>query len=522
MSNARSRPVELVAHSDSGLAQEENALLLVRLRAVTFLLTAGFALVWVRDMIYGEGTAWQLQALATLAMAFLSTLLSATRSVSARGLKVAEAAALGLAGGVVAVHLWDALVSGTARNDATALTAGAKEAVVGTTIVLFTYALLIPAPPGRAWRSIAAIAAFPVATEGLLFLVHPEVFHLARRIAAVQSVGETVFLLVTVALLAGYGAYLANTMRVRSREARQFNQYRLRNKIGSGGMGEVYHAEHRLLKRACALKLIRSEQAGNPRSLERFEHEVRATALLSDPNIVEVYDYGRTEDGTFFYVMEYLRGLNLEDLVSRHGPVPPGRVIYLLRQACQALAEAHADGLIHRDLKPANIFAAKRGRRFDFVKVLDFGLVERVAAQNDPGPSPRRTVCGSPQFMAPEQITGDRAVDQSCDLYALGGVAYALLTGRPPFAGETAAQLMEAHVHHPVVPPSRHRPDIPPDLEQVVLRCLAKDPGERFRSAEELDTVLSACASANEWDARQAGRWWEKFEPTSGAGAHVG
>ena len=289
-------------------------------------------------------------------------------------------------------------------------------------------------------------------------------------------------------MLAGYGAYLVHTMHVRARDARQFNQYRLRDEIGAGGMGEVYLAEHRLLKRPCALKVIRPERAGDPRSLERFEHEVRATALLSDPNIVEVYDYGRTEDGTFFYVMEYLHGLSLDELVERHGPMPPGRVIYLLRQACEALAEAHAAGLIHRDLKPANLFAARRGRRYDFLKVLDFGLVEVVAARHEVGPSRERAVCGTPQYMAPEQITGDRAIDRRCDLYALGGVAYTLLTGRPPFAGETAAEVMKAHVRDPVVPPSHHRPDIPPDLEQVVLRCLAKDPDGRFQGAEELET----------------------------------
>jgi eukaryotic-like serine/threonine-protein kinase len=287
-------------------------------------------------------------------------------------------------------------------------------------------------------------------------------------------------------------------------------------------MGEVYLAEHRLLKRVCALKVIRPDRAGDPRSLERFEHEVRATARLSDPNIVEVYDYGRTEDGTFFYVMELLHGLNLDDLVSRHGPLPPGRVIYLLRQACQALAEAHAAGLIHRDLKPANIFAARRGRRYDFVKLLDFGLVELVAAQHESGPSRKRVFGGTPQYMAPEQITGDRAVDRGCDLYALGGVAYTLLTGRPPFERESATEVKNAHLRDPVVPPSHHRPDIPPDLEKVVLCCLAKDTDGRFQSADELEKALSDCTSAQEWDARKAVGWWEEFEPPGAAPALVG
>jgi serine/threonine-protein kinase len=504
--------VELVADSASRFAEEANALLLVRLRAVTFLLSAGLALVLVRDLIFGRGPGWPFQAAATVAMMFLATLLSAARSGSERVLRVVEAAAFGLAAGVVAFHLWHAQLSGTARGDAMALAAGSKDAVIGTTIVLFIYALLIPAPPGRAWRSIAALAACPLATEALLYLLHPEVFRLARQAATVQRVGETVSLLATAAVLAGYGAYLVHTMHVRARDTRQFNQYRLRDEIGAGGMGEIYRAEHRLLKRTCALKVIRPERAADPRSLAQFEHEVRATALLSDPNTMEVYDYGRTEDGTCFYVMEYLQGLTLDELVGRHGPMPPGRVIYLLRQACEALAEAHAADLIHRDLKPANLFAARRGRRYDFLKLLDFGLVEVVGTRHEVGPGRERTVCGTPQYMAPEQITGDRAIDRRCDLYALGGVAYTLLTGRPPFLGETATEVMNAHVRHPVEPPSRHRSDLPADLEDVILRCLAKDPDGRFQSAEELELALSACASAREWDARKAAGWWEEFE----------
>ena len=311
-------------------------------------------------------------------------------------------------------------------------------------------------------------------------------------------------------------------MRIKARDARQFNQYRLRDQIGAGGMGEVYLAEHRLLKRPCAIKVIRPERSEDPRALERFEHEVRTTAGLSGPNIVEVYDYGRTEDGTFFYVMEYLQGMSLEELVARHGPLPPGRVIYLLRQACEALAEAHAAGLIHRDLKPANIFAARRGRRYDFVKLLDFGLVEAVPSRHESGRSREGRGPGSPQYMAPEQITGDRAPDRSCDLYGLGGVAYTLLTGRPPFEGDTVAQVLNAHVNDPVVPPSRHRPDIPRDLEEVVLRCLAKDPTDRYHGAEEVETILAACTSADDWDARKAADWWKTFEPSRVALAALG
>lgn len=513
MSEAPRTPMELIEGSGPPLAEEENALLLVRLRAATVLLSAGMALVVARDLLLGRGAIWPFQAAATVVMMALAALLSAARSGSGRGLRMAEAAAFGLTAAVVAVHLWHAQLSGTARGDATALEAGSKDAVIGTTIVLFIYALLVPAPHGHAWRSIAAIAACPVATEAILFLVHPEVFRMARQAATVQRVGETASLLLIATALAGYGAHVVRTMHVRAREARQFNQYRLRDEIGAGGVGEVYLAEHRLLKRPCALKLIRPERAGDPAALERFEREVRATALLSDPNTLAVYDYGRAEDGTCYYVMEYLDGLSLEELVARHGPMPPGRVIYLLRQACGALAEAHAAGLIHRDLKPANLFASRRGRRHDFLKLLDFGLVDVVGARHEAGSGRDRTVCGTPEYMAPEQARGERSLDGRCDLYALGGVAYSLLTGHPPFRGTTSMEVMNAHIREPVVPPSHLRAEIPRDLEEVVLHCLAKDRDGRIPGAEELERALSACASAREWDAQKAADWWAEFEP---------
>jgi eukaryotic-like serine/threonine-protein kinase len=212
--------------------------------------------------------------------------------------------------------------------------------------------------------------------------------------------------------------------------------------------------------------------------------------------------------------MEFLQGMSLEELVAVHGVLPPERVIYLLRQACEALAEAHAAGLIHQDLKPANLFAARRGRRYDFVKLLDFGLVESVPSQQEPGRIRKGMGPGSPQYMAPEQITGDRVLDQRCDLYGLGGVAYTLLTSQPPFGGNTVDQMLNSHVHDPVVPPSRLRPDIPRDLEEVVMRCLAKDPIDRYQGAEELEATLAACTSADGWDARKAADWWKTFEPS--------
>ncbi len=198
-------------------------------------------------------------------------------------------------------------------------------------------------------------------------------------------------------------------------EAQQLGQYRLRRQLGAGGMGEVYLAEHQLLKRPCAVKLVRPGIESCPKALERFEREVRLTATLSHPNTVEIYDYGRTEDGTYYYVMEYLQGLSLAELVERHGPVPPARAVYLLRQVCQALRKAHAAGLIHRDIKPSNIFASRRGGRDDVAKLFDFGLVLSLAKNGAPQTSGEGRIFGTPLFMSPEQATrrsGDRRAER--------------------------------------------------------------------------------------------------------------
>ena len=222
-------------------------------------------------------------------------------------------------------------------------------------------------------------------------------------------------------------------------------------------MGEVDLAEHVLLKRPCAVKLIRAVCAASAAALERFEREVQLTAALSHPNIVDIYDYGRAEDGTYYYVMEYLNGLTLAELVERHGELPPGRVVYLLRQVCEALREAHAADLIHRDLKPSNIFAARRGQTGDVAKLLDFGLVLPRAGSSGAHLSGEGQILGTPLYMSPEQATGGRELDGRSDLYSLGAVAYFLLTGRPPFDREDGIAALIAHARDPVVPPSRFR-----------------------------------------------------------------
>jgi serine/threonine-protein kinase len=320
--------------------------------------------------------------------------------------------------------------------------------------------------------------------------------------------GFDALVLLVLALRPGFGNHALSRLRRPAAAAGQLGPYRLRQRIGAGAMGEVYLAEHQLLKRPCALKLIRPERVGDPRALARFEREVRLTATLSHPNTVEVYDYGRTSGGAYYYVMEYLPGLSLEELVERHGPLPPGRAVYLLRQVCQALREAHAVGLIHRDIKPSNVIAARRGGLDDVAKLLDFGLARPAAPAPAPDLSAAGQILGTPLFMSPEQATGDRELDRRSDIYSLGAVAYYLLTGRPPFGGTGGLAVLIAHARDPVVPPSLILTGVPEDLERVVLRCLAKDAADRFADAESLERALGACACSGDWDQDRAARWW--------------
>jgi serine/threonine-protein kinase len=312
--------------------------------------------------------------------------------------------------------------------------------------------------------------------------------------------------LIIVAVGSTVGAHMISRLRRQVVEARQLGQYRLRRRIGGGGMGEVYLAEHQLLKRPCAVKLIRQDRETDPTALARFEREVRLTATLSHPNTVQIYDYGRTEDGTYYYVMELLEGLSLAELVGRHGPLPPARAVYLLRQICQALSEAHAAGLIHRDIKPSNILSARSGGMDDVAKLLDFGLVRPAGWTIAPHLSEEGQILGTPLFMSPEQATGGRRLDERSDIYSLGAVAYYLLTGRPPFDTEGGLGAMIAHVHDPVVPPSQCLAGIPGDLERVVLRCLAKDRADRFPDAASLERALGECACSGDWDQGRASR----------------
>ncbi len=503
--SAKTKPTPILPHSST----ETNALLQARLRAAGTFFSVVLALTLVRDLLYHEAVAWQLQVAMILAIATCVALLSAPRTFGSLWLRVCEASIFGLAALLLAIRLYDAMLAAATRGDAVTMMAWSKNMIIMSMLLMFSHALFIPGTWQRACRFAIAFAALPVAMSILLLFSHPKLLEVVREVATAERIARDLALLIIAGSLSVYGTHVLGSLRLEAFKAKQLNQYQLRDKIGSGGMGEVYLAEHQLLKRPCAIKLIRPDKAGDPHALARFEREVRAMARLTHPNTVEIYDFGATPDGTFYYVMEYLHGMTLEELTAIHGPQPSGRVIHLLRQTCGALAEAHAAGMIHRDIKPANIFAARRGGEYDFAKLLDFGLVkESTRDPNDALLSHPQALRGTPQFMAPEQITRERPVDPRSDLYALGGVAYLMLTGRAPFEGENAAEVMIAATRDPVVPPSHVVLHVPKDLESIVVRCLAKDPAERYASAVELERSLASCVDAGSWTAAEAAKWW--------------
>jgi serine/threonine-protein kinase len=295
-------------------------------------------------------------------------------------------------------------------------------------------------------------------------------------------------------------------LRSEVREARRLGQYVLEQKIGEGGMGEVYRAWHGMMRRPTALKLLRSDHA-EQKDLVRFEREVQLTARLTHPNTITIFDYGRTADGVFYYAMELLDGATLQRIVEVDGPQEEGRVVRILTMACGALAEAHAVGLIHRDIKPANIMLCTQGGERDVVKLLDFGLVKELAVEGDVGVSVAGTLAGTPLYMAPESITAPGSVDARTDLYALGAVAYYLLAGSEVFRGQTIVEVCGAHLHREPDPFEARGVSISAELEAIVRECLEKKPDRRPQSALELRRRLEACAIAP-WDGERARTWW--------------
>jgi hypothetical protein len=365
-------------------------------------------------------------------------------------------------------------------------------AVFGVPMILVTTVLVPVSDGGLAWRALDS-GAYP---------------WLPATTAMIWG-----FAIITCTVI----SWVMYGLRAEVREARRLGQYVLEQKIGEGGMGEVYRARHGMMRRPSAIKLLRADRAGEI-DLGRFEREVQLTARLSHPNTITIFDYGRTHDGVFYYAMELLDGATLQRIVAVGGAQPAGRVVRILTMMCGALTEAHAIGLIHRDIKPANIMLCTQGGERDVVKLLDFGLVKEFEVGREVELTGASMVVGTPQYMAPESIIAPDSVDARTDIYAVGAVAYYLLAGADVFDGKSIVEVCSQHLHKAPEPLSARGLAIPAELEAVVLDCLNKDPERRPQSAVELRRRVEACP-VEPWDSATALAWWRAYAPELDADA---
>jgi eukaryotic-like serine/threonine-protein kinase len=381
------------------------------------------------------------------------------------------------------------------------------------------YTVVVPTRPRKALLvTLASVASVPLMV-GWMIVTGRTTFQPGLE----QFFFAIVFPYLLIAGLAYAGQCVVYALGKEATRAQELGSYRLVKRLGQGGMGEVWRADHRLLARPAAIKLLRPSlttdgSGAAENALRRFEREAQVTAQLRSPHTVELWDFGVANDGRFYYVMELLDGMTLETLVKRHGPLPAERVIYLLRQLCHSLAEAESRGLVHRDIKPANVFVCRYGGDFDFVKVLDFGIVKVTHGDASPNVGVTMTqenvLRGTPAFIAPEQVLAQGEIDIRADLYAAGCVAYWLLTAELVFKADTAIGIMMHHAQSAPIPPSeRTELPIPPELDRLVMSCLEKDPARRPQTARALSERLSTIEVAAPWTDERARQWWLRHEP---------
>ncbi|WP_236516326.1 serine/threonine-protein kinase [Sandaracinus amylolyticus] len=487
--------------SDGGRALLQSRLALFG-RVMVLLTLLGYAMTNLVTLASGQGGVEELVSGSSLAMLGAIVALLVVWLVARGGpLPMGALRALDVIGMVVPATLLDVmalLLSVELRPD---LHSRHLVMLLVTTNMAIARAVLVPSRPG--WTAaIGCAAALPA-----LVLA-----------AAADGPGEPqmraayafTWLLIAV-MTSTFASRVIYGLRRRVREATRLGRYTLVETLGAGGMGVVYRAEHAMLRRPTAVKLLDLTEVGE-RGLARFEREVQLTAQLTHPNTIAIYDYGRTPDGVFYYAMELVDGLDLEALVRAHGPQPAARVAHLLRQACGSLAEAHEAGLVHRDIKPSNLVVSRRAGQGDVLKVLDFGLVKDVRGEaGDERVSTHGVIVGTPLYLSPEAISAPENVGPASDLYALGAVAYWLLTGTPVFAGTSVVELCASHLSDRPVTPSARGVIVPPKLEALVMACLAKAPSDRPASAAALASAIAA-SDAGTWTQKDADAWWSAQE----------
>jgi serine/threonine-protein kinase len=387
-----------------------------------------------------------------------------------------------------------------------------KEHYFDAAILLFLPAAIIP------WR-----LSYQVTLGAVVIAAYPALVLVAKRL--VPEVGAfwdaqggdalrhaLVDQPIAVAVLAWVSVFITHTLYAMRRElhaASRVGNYLIEGELGKGGMGKVYRAEHAMIRRPTAVKVMEADPARRPEAVARFEREVQLSATLSHPNTITIFDFGQTADATFYYAMEYLDGVDLQRMVEKHGPMEPSRAAYILRQVCGSLGEAHARDIIHRDIKPSNIFLTERGGLYDFVKVLDFGLAKHLQpASGSPELTQAGSIFGTPLYMAPETAAEEK-VDHRADIYSVGCVAYWMVAGTPPFTGSSPLDVIAKHLKVDPVPPSRvAEVAVSKSLDTIILKCLAKRPGGRYRDMLTLGAALEDWAAAQPWTQTRARDWW--------------
>jgi tRNA A-37 threonylcarbamoyl transferase component Bud32 len=496
--------IRFVEGPKSGFGDETAALLRRRLQAAVSVIAGIMVFGVVIDSIQGDILWIGLRSFVSLLLIGAIILIRSRTGLSLRQLRWLELGTFGIAGAQLLLVGSAFVYRYASESNPISAVNAAGNLFTGWAFLTFVYGLFIPNDWRRAARILVPASFIPFAVGLFLEWSEPAV----REALIDQHYGLPIWAPLLAAITAVFGAHVIYTVRREAFEARQLGPYRLKKKLGEGGMGEVYEAEHQLLKRPCAVKMIRTDIESDRKTLARFEREVRATAALSHWNVIAIYDYGHDEEGTFYYAMELLPGMSLKELTQYNRFLPANRAIHFLIQICAALAEAHSKGLIHRDIKPANIYATERGGVYDVAKVLDFGLVrETMTSFGEANLTKTGSFGGTPLYMCPEQVKSYDKLDARSDIYSLGTVAYQLVTGVPPFTGDSTWEIIVAHSRDPVDPPSKVR-DVPADLEGVILKCLEKNPDDRYQTAEELAAALAACESAGTWTTEQAKAWW--------------
>ncbi|GAA4461953.1 serine/threonine protein kinase [Novipirellula rosea] len=374
----------------------------------------------------------------------------------------------------------------------------------------------------RDYRGVAVIGAWTwLPKYGIGVTTEVEAAQAFRPLVILQRTFLLIYLLLILSAIAIFVfmvvvARLQRQARAAVIEAQQLGQYTLEGKLGEGGMGVVYKGRHSMMRRPTAIKLLHADRI-DENSIKHFEREVQITCQLNHFNTIAIYDYGRTPEGVFYYAMEYLDGIDLQELVRKYGPQPEPRVIHILLQICNSLYEAHSKGLVHRDIKPANVMLNRRGCEPDVVKVLDFGLVKAMEPQTPGAMLGGGTLTGTPLYMSPEAIQAPMSVDARTDIYAVGAVAYFLLTGEPVFAADGLTELCQKHIDEaPVAPSKRGNTKVSSDLEDAILSCLEKSRAKRPQTARDLAQLLLRCKEAKRWTIEDGDRWWGRHERGSG------